>query len=69
MKKRLFVVVLVAMFTMALTGCGVELINDTITHEAGQELKIDATTCFDVTTEKAAEFTFDTSKVDINTVG
>lgn len=69
MKKRLLVVVLAAMLTMALTGCGVKQTNDTITHEAGQELIIDATEHFNVDEEKAAKFEFDTSAVDVNKVG
>lgn len=69
MKKRFVLFVSTFMLAAALTGCGVEQTNDTITHEAGQELKIDATTCFDINEKKAADFTFDTSKVDVNTVG
>jgi len=69
MKKRLLVVVLAVMLTMALTGCGVKQTNDTITHEAGQELVIDATEHFNVDEKKAAKFEFDTSAVDVNKVG
>lgn len=69
MKKRLFVVVLAVMLTMALTGCGVKQTNDTITHEAGQELVINATEHFNVDEKKAAKFEFDTSAVDVNKVG
>lgn len=69
MKKRLFVLLAAAMLTFVFTGCGVELTNDTITHEAGQELNIDATAHFNVDEEKAHDFVFDISAVDINVVG
>lgn len=69
MKKRLFVLLSAAMLILAFTGCGVEQTNDTITHEAGQELVIDATQHFNVDEEKAQEFVFDTTVVDVNKVG
>lgn len=69
MKKRLFVLLAAAMLIFVFTGCGVDLTNDTITHEAGQELNIDATAHFNVDEEKAHDFVFDISAVDINVVG
>ena len=69
MKKRVFVVFAAAMMTLVLAGCGVEMTNDTITHEAGQELVIDATQHFNVDEEKAQEIVFDTTAVDTDKVG
>lgn len=69
MKKRVLLLLSAVMLTMALTGCGVEQTNDTITHEAGKELNIDATAHFNVDEKKAAKFEFDTSAVDVNKVG
>lgn len=68
-RGKLKILTLAAMITMALTGCGVKQTNDTITHEAGQELVIDATEHFNVDEKKAAKFEFDTSAVDVNKVG
>ena len=68
-RGKVKILVLIAMLTMALTGCGVRQTNDTITHEAGQELVINATECFNVDEKKAAKFEFDTSAVDVNKVG
>ena len=69
MKKKLFILLSAAMLTLALSGCGVELTNDTITHEAGQELVINATEHFNIDEEKAQELVFDTTTVDVNKVG
>lgn len=46
-----------------------KLKTDVVTHEAGQELVLDAATLFGADEEKAAKITFDISAVDVNTVG
>ena len=48
---------------------GIKQTTDTITHEAGRELLLDATKLFDIDEETAAKVTFDTSGVDVKKVG
>lgn len=73
--KILAVVAVILIIIIAIAG--ITLFNqntltqtkDTWTHEAGQELNLDAAEFFDADEEKAAQITFDTSAVDVNTTG
>lgn len=65
----ILIVVCGCMFVNKMNQNTLTQINKTYTHEAGEELVLNATDFFDADEEKAAKITFDTSAVDINTVG
>lgn len=63
-------VVVIAILVIAIYNQNtVKLTTDSVTHEAGHELTLNAMDLFDVDEEKAAQITFDISGVDVNTVG
>lgn len=67
-KKGLIFLTTLATATL-FSGCGIKQTATTTTVEAGQELSLKATDFFNIKEEKAGEIAFDTSKVDVNTVG
>ncbi len=65
-------VALVAMLIISIiisNVVGLNQIKDSVNVEAGQELVLNIKDFFDVNDETAAQITFDTSKVDVDTVG
>lgn len=66
MKKKAAICLLVfAVSTIGISGCGIKQTKNSVTVEAGQELALEATDFFDISKERASEVTFDTSNVDI----
>lgn len=70
MKKRTLLLMATLGMAISLTACGsIEQTAKNVTVEAGQELNLVATDFFDIDEKKAGDVSFDTSKVDVNTVG
>lgn len=73
--KSLAIIIVVLFFIIAIAGITIynqntlEQTKDTYTLEAGKELELHASDFFNVDKRKAAQITFDTSAVDVNTAG
>ena len=73
--KIMAVVIVVVILILAIIGINffnkntLKQTKDSYTHEAGKELVLHATDFFDADEEQAAQVTFDTSAVDVNTIG
>lgn len=73
--KIMAVVIVVVILILAIIGINffnkntLKQTKDSYTHEAGKELVLHATDFFDADEEQAAQITFDTSAVDVNTIG
>lgn len=73
--KILAIIMIVLIVISAIAGINIynqntlEQTNDTYTLEAGKELELDVSDFFDADEKKAAQITFDTSAVDVNTAG
>jgi len=73
--KIIAVVIVVVILILAIIGINffnkntLKQTKESYTHEAGKELVLHATDFFDADEEQAAQITFDTSAVDVNTIG
>ncbi len=69
MKKRKMLLTVILATAVCFPGCGVKQTEDTVTVEAGQELELKATDFFRIREEKAKEFVFDLSEVNLSKTG
>ncbi len=75
-EKKIMIGIMTLVIVIGIIGCinffnrnQLKQIQDTYTHEAGQELVLDPADFFEVDEEKAAQVTFDTSTVNKDMVG